>query len=469
MLGMFWTVLAGAMMAIIMAAVCFFLFHRVILNLAIDRVTRILSTESYKENILEMVNILCKLTPIGLAELEMRSETGQPPMRPFGARRIHSDWSKFMFAPVYISKPPLPTGAIVETETRIGPLAGKPLQLAIPLLIGGMSWGNALSARTKIALARGATLAGTAANTGTGPFLPAERAEAKLLVVQVAKSHWMRDPEILKQADMIEVSLGHGASDSASQIIRRGEVQADAELQAAFGANRVAPKIDTYTPEGPGVKGLTALFDYLREQTAGIPIGVKIGATDRLEAELAAILQVNPDFITIDGCEGGTQGGTPALLDSVGLPTLPALYRAECFLRMHGQRERVSLLVGGGLYEPGHFLVAMALGADAVCLGTSALMALAHGQVEKATPFEPPTQLLFHTGKKAKAFEPNKGAISLAKFLAACTVEMSKVAQVLGRSSLGEVCREDLCCLDQDLAMLTGVRWAMSTPAPEDQ
>ena len=83
----------------------------------------------------------------------------------------------------------------------------------------------------------------------------------------------------------------------------------------------------------------------IRELTGGVPVGVKIGATDRLEAELTAILQAEPDFIAIDGAEGGTHGVGTALHDATGLPTLFALCRADRFLRMRGEIGRASCRV----------------------------------------------------------------------------------------------------------------------------
>ncbi|MGQ9778307.1 MAG: glutamate synthase-related protein [Bacillota bacterium] len=187
-----------------------------------------------------------------------------------------------------------------------------------------------------------------------------------------------------------------------------------------------------------------------------------------MEEELAAVLPAEPDFLALDGGEGGTHGLATALHDALCLPTLYGLCRAERFLRMKGVRNRLSLLVGGGLAQPADFLKAMALGADAVYVGTASLLAIAHGQVEKATPYEPPTELVFHRGARAAAFDPEKGAEHLARYLRSCVAEMKLVAKALGRRSLAEVSRDDLCCLDRGLAELAGVRWAGLPPAPED-
>ncbi|MCL6613611.1 MAG: FMN-binding glutamate synthase family protein, partial [Firmicutes bacterium] len=315
-------------------------------------------------------------------------------------------------------------------------------------------------------LAWGATRAGTAANTGGGPFLPAERTEAGKLIFQLNRAGWMREAKILSRADAVEIALGHGALGPAPSIIAEEELEIDPEFRAALAGTR--PAIEAVLPEGHGAEALHVLVRRLRALTGGVPVGIKIGATDRIEEELEAILSAEPDFIALDGGEGGTHGLATAIHDAVCLPTLQALCRTERFLQMKGVRDRLSLLVGGGLAQPADLLKAMALGADAVYIGTAALLAIAHGQVEKATPFEPPTELVFHRGARAAAFDPEKGALHLMRYLRSCVAEMELVAKTLGRRSLAEVGRDDLCCLDRGLAELAGVRWAGLPPAPED-
>lgn len=463
----FWPALAGSLAAMALIGVILLVLARPILNFIIDRLTKLIFTDPYHENLLEMANVATKIGPMNLAEIELRSESGKPEKRPFGGRWHRSPWDKFFFRSVYLSGQPLADPAEVDSKVTIGPAAANPLPLDIPILIGGMAWGNALSSRAKIALALGSALAGTATNTGSGPFLPAERAAARKLILQVSRGAWMRDPSILRQGDMIEVSLGHGATATSRSEIKQSDLEKEPEFHAALAG--AYPVVGSTLPEGWGLIHLKELVGSIRSITNGVPVGVKFGATDRLEDELALILQVEPDFLTIDGTEGGSHGIGTAIHDSTGLPTLHAVCRADRFLRMHGVRERVSLIIGGGLYQPADFLKAMALGADAVITGTAALLAIVHAQVEKVTPFEPPTQLVWHNGKKARDLDPEKGALYLARFLESCVAEMNQVAQILGRAHLRDIARADLCCLDRDLAALAGVRWAGTPPADEGE
>lgn len=455
---MFWPTLTACLTALGIVVILLAILARPIVNLLVDRLTKRIFADPYHENLLEMVNVLLKVGPMDLAELELRSESGKPEKRPFGARRVLSPWNKFFFSPVYVADTPLPADLSVDNRVVVGPRAAKPMRIELPIVVGGMAWGNALSSRAKIALARGTALVGTATNTGSGPYLPAEREAAGLLILQMTRGGWMRKPEILKRADMVEIMLGHGATGPAASTISRKELEIDPELRAALAG--AAPKSGTVLPEGAGPGPLRELVAWIREVTGGVPVGVKIGATGRLEAELAAILQAEPDVIAISGAEGGTHGLGTALHDDTGLPTLYALCRADRFLRQAGVRGHVSLVAGGGIHQPGVILKALALGADAVILGTAALLAIAHAQVEKVTPFEPPTELLFHRGRRAGSFDPDKGAEYLARFLRSCAAEMNQIAQTLGRARLRDVSRADLCCLDRDLAVLAGVRWA---------
>ncbi|MGE5598277.1 MAG: FMN-binding glutamate synthase family protein [Bacteroidota bacterium] len=466
---MFWTALAGCLTALLLAALLGLLVFRPLLNLATDRFSRRIFKDPYHENLTEMLNVTAKIGPLDLVELELRAETGKPAERPFGSRTIFSPWNKFFFSSVFLTVRPLPAGFIPEAGTVIGPRAAKPMRLALPIMIAGMAWGNALSARAKIALARGAALAGTATNTGNGPFLPEERAAAGLLIVQVTRALWGRDPDVLRQADALEVQLGQGALGAASIEVKEAHLRIDPDLRAALAPYCCNPRIESTLPEGSRAEDLRGFVAQLREMAGGIPVGVKIGATDRLEAELDLLLAAEPDFIAIDGAEGGTHGVGTALSDTCGLPTLHALCRADRHLRARGCRDRLSLIAAGGFFDPGTILKALALGADAVYLGTAALLAAAHGQTEKATPFEPPTTLLWHDGARARSFDPERGAYYLAGFLRAVRAEMDQILQILGKESYGEVSRGDLCCLDRDLALLAGVRWAGAPPALEKE
>jgi len=204
----------------------------------------------------------------------------------------------------------------------------------------------------------------------------------------------------------------------------------------------------------------------LRDET-GVPVGLKIAATHHLEKELAIAAEAGVDFITVDGAEGGTHGGAPPLQDDVGLPTLFAVTRAHAFLAKNRLTRKISLLAAGGLTTPGSMLKALALGADAVYIGTAAIMAMISDQITETMPFEPPTSLVVYTGKMTDKFDVDAGAQNLFRYLNACVREMEMVAMSLGKTALSDLSRSDLCTLDPFLSKAIGIE--LGWVAPERQ
>lgn len=419
-----------------------------------------LATEYYRTNLFETYNIL-KMIGIGrLLETELRSAHGKPPARPFGRRVILSPWKDLLFNPVYLHRLPLLDYNKVETDVIIGPRARYPLKLKLPILIGGMAYGTALSDQTKQALAMAATMAGTAANTGNGPFLPAERSIAEKLIIQYSRGSWTKDLEVLKEGDAIEIQLGQGLWGPAPAEIPAQRLARNPKLRSLLG---VEPGEKAVIPsrllEVRDDKELRALVENLRQKSGGVPIGLKLGATQWLEKELEILVRANPDYIAIDGVEGGTHGGLASSLDGLGIPTLYALERARNFLEKKSLRGKITLLAGGGLYSGMDFLRALALGADAVFIGTIALMALVHTQGAKALPWEPPTELIFYQGKQKDKLKIPPAAQSLTNFLKASLQEMQVIALCLGRSHLKAVDKTDLSSTNRDLAEYLGIKW----------
>lgn len=202
---------------------------------------------------------------------------------------------------------------------------------------------------------------------------------------------------------------------------------------------------------------LGKVISELRELTEGVPIGVKVAAGNSLEKDLSIILEAGADVITIDEAEGGCGHAPPIVQDDFVLPTLYALCRAARFLEQQGVKDQVSLIISKGLKTPGDYLKALALGADAVAIGTMALFAVTHTQVLKALPFEPPIQVIYHNGRYKDKFDVEKGAKYLANYLAACTAEMQDAVRALGKTTLNQVSKEDLFALDPITADVAGV------------
>jgi glutamate synthase domain-containing protein 2 len=406
--------------------------------------------------LMDFVHLLTKIDWRNYFETNLRAETGKALERPFGTPVHYCFWDRLLFNPSYLSKKPLPSDAAIETAVILGLHAKKPLQLKFPVMIAGMSYGGALSLTAKIALAKAASMAGIAGNSGSGPFLAEERTMAEKYILQYSRGFWSKTAAVLSQADMIEIALGHGAWASAPVRIK-GQALTNGYAESMETIAGLDVLIEARFTEVNERKDWKNLIRNLKEVTTGVPIAVKIGATHYLEKELELILEGGIDVLVIDGAEGGSHSAPPVLSDDVGLPTLPGLCRAARFLKDKGLTDEISLVVGGGLYTPGDFLKCLALGADAVMIGTIASLAMSHTQVTKSTPWEPPTGLIYYQGKAAKKFNPDLGAQDLSHYLQSCALEMKQAARTMGKRSLKELNLSDLVALDPLYAQMAGV------------
>ena len=431
-------------------------------NETVDKALTRLLRDQYTESLAEMLPSLQKVGSVPFVELLMRAGKGAPVPRPLGSPLRLSPWDQLLFNPVHLCRFPTPESVPVATSVTIGPRARRPLTVAIPVLIAAMSFGGALSKRAKIALARAATAVGTATNTGEAGLLAEERAAARLLIGQYNRGGWLNAPEKYRQLDAIEIQLGQGAQGSTSQRTSAKKIGPD--FRRAFGLREGEDAV--IHARLPGVNSREDFIQLVRRLRAetGVPVGLKIAATHHLERELAVALEAGVDFVTVDGAEGGTHGGAPTLQDDLGLPTLYAVARARDYLARQRATGDVSLIAAGGLITPGRMLKAMALGADAVYIGTAAVIALISDQAVEALPFEPPTSMVIYDGKLTDQLDEGRAARSLQRFLNACVTEMEQVAASLGRTALADVGKSDLCALDPVLARATGVQLGLTAP-----
>lgn len=425
-----------------------------------DWVTDVVTQDAYAENMLEALVGFRRTGVLPLLEIDLRTGSKRPLKRPLGS--IRQDWPHFdalNFDFAQLDRLPTPHEAPVETRTVIGPKAEYPLVVETPLLISGMGYGVALSKGAKLALARGATIAGTAVNTGEGPFLMEERRAAERLIVQYHRGNWMR-LEDLAHADMVEIHLGQGASGGGGKVIPPEEI--DRALRREMG---LAPTEDAISHAR--FEGMSAGDDLVkvverarRHAPAGVPVGVKLAAGNSIERDLQLALEAGVDFVAIDGAQAGTHGSLPITEDDFGLPTLIALCRARAFLDEADSERSVSLIAGGGITSPGDSLKALALGADAVYLGSAAMYSLVVGQHVRSIPWEPPSSLIMYRGRNKGRFDPEVGAERVGNLLTAMTDEMADAARAMGYTSLREVSRKDLFAFDRTIAELCGVDWA---------
>ena len=450
-----WILLGIASAALIVAAAGLFLVRPVVKKL-VDTGLALTETEPYFRNMTAMVSLLKRVDPQIIVENSLRADSGKVLKRPLGSPKPFPHFDGIMFLPGQMARLPVADPERVETRTVIGPTAQRPLELEIPLLISGMAYGLGLQEKVTIALAKAANRVGTATNSGEGPVLPEEMRIANKYIVQYSRAAWAKDPEILKRADMIEIHIGQGSSAGApSQVPARNLKGKAAQLMG------IRPGEESeIRSRFPGVsrKGdWRRLVQELRTLTQGVPIGMKL-AIGRVEEDLDVALYAGVDFITLDGAQAATKGTPPLLQEDVGLPTVIGLCRAVKYLEKRRKRGRVSVIVSGGFHTPGDCLKALALGADAVALGSPLLFASSHTQgSQKVLPWEPPTDLVYYTGSKKELYDVEEGSVFAARFLRSMVEEMKLAAAALGKTALKDVGREDLVALDPVSAQITGL------------
>lgn len=416
-----------------------------------DNMLETMLTQPYPNNPILMSTTFEKLSVRAIMEAGMRGETGKPLVRPFGSPLRLSPWEKLLLNPRQLFQLPTPDKDSIDTKIVIGPNAKKPLRLSMPILITGMSYGGSLNLPVKMALAKGASLAGTATNTGESAVSEEERGIADFLIGQYNRGGWLNTPEQLEQVDAIEVQLGQGAWGGAVESTMNEE-DMDEHLRYLW-------KIDeggntgkrSRMPDVNSPEDVIKLIAKLKEKYS-VPVGIKIAATHFIEKELEVIAQTDADFICIDGQEGGTAASCPTLEDDMGLPTLFGLGRTVTWLREQGVRNKFTVIAAGGFRTPGEMLKALALGADAVYIGSIAIIATLQSQITKALPSQPAHQLALYNGSLRESFDIEEGGRHLANFLLSCQEEMKMALQAMGKTKIQELGREDLVCLDSELA-----------------
>lgn len=360
-----------------------------------------------------------------------------------------------------------------NTRTVIGArYASEPLVLETPIYITGMSYG-ALSKNAKWALGKGAAMVGTASCTGDGGMLKEERDAADKLIYQVLPSRYGFNPNHLVGAQAVEIVVGQGAKPGTGGMLMGVKV-----LDHIAEMRDLPPGIDqrspTRHPDFLGPDDLIIKIEQLREATDGrLPISVKLGAC-RVTDDVKLAAKAGADAIVIDSMVAGTGASAEILLDHSGIPTVPAIVMAREALRDLGLDGKVSLIASGGIRNGADAAKALALGADAVAIGTAALIALNCNKEIPESDFEtemgvPAGQCHnCHTGKcpvgiatqdpeLVKRLDPDEGAERVANFLSSMTMEMALLTRSLGKGDVRSLEPEDLAALTIEASAMARV------------
>lgn len=355
-----------------------------------------------------------------------------------------SKWNKIsfedlVFLPAQLKKRPVDYyREQISAKTVIGKLSQKPIELGTPIIVGAMSFG-ALTKGIKIALAKAATIAGTLDNTGEGGMLEEQREFAKYLIVQYSTGRFGITDEVLKKADAVEIKIGQGAKPGAGGFLPGFKVTEEIarirNMPVGKDIHSPAAHPDIFT-----IEDLKNRILELREKINGKPIILKLGACGKEDVMLA--IEAGPDIIAVDGMGGGTGASAQILMDEVGLPTIAALAQArEVLDEMQAPQE---LWIGGGLNTGGDMAKALALGADAVFVGTALLAAMGASDVG----------LEFKEGLS----ETDKKAQKIASFIRNCAEEIKMISGACGENNVHNLNKEHLRALNSEMARIAKVK-----------
>ncbi len=431
------------------------------------------------------------LPPQKIAHIQKMAESGIYEIRGAGGKRRVPSFDDLSFLTASISRYPLEGyRERCDTATVLGTRnAEKPMELAIPITIAGMSFG-ALSATAKESLGRAATFMGTSTTTGDGGMTEEERQASDKLVYQCLPSRYGFNPRDLQRADAIEVVVGQGAKPGGGGMLLGQKVS---ERVAAM--RTLPPGIDQRSasrhPDWTGPDDLTIKIHELREATAWkVPIYVKVGAT-RVSNDVKLACHAGADVVVVDGMVGGTAATQEVFMEHAGIPTLAAVRQAADALREIDMDDRVQLVVSGGIRSGADIAKALALGADAVSIGMGALVALGCNSARVMMDGEemdvtddyarlgtrPGYCHHMHTGRcpvgiatqdpaLEKRLDSELGARRVTNYLKALVMELTTLARACGKSDVHNLEPEDLVALTIESAAMARVPLAGTSWIP---
>ncbi len=334
-----------------------------------------------------------------------------------------------------------------------------------------MSFG-ALSAQAKEALGRGASAMGTSTTTGDGGMTDEERAASELLVYQVLPSRYGMSPDDLRRADAIEVVIGQGAKPGG------GGMLLGQKISPRVAAMRDLPEgIDQRSacrhPDWTGPDDLAIKILELREVTGWEkPVYVKVGAT-RVAYDVALAVKAGADVVVVDGMQGGTAATQDVFIEHVGIPTLPATRLAVKALQDLDMHRKVQLIISGGIRSGADVAKALALGADAVAIGSAALVALGDNDPQYEADYNAlgttagayddwqdgrdPAGITTQDPELAARLDPVAAGRRLANYLTVMTLELQTLARACGKSHVLNLEPEDLVALTVEAAAMAEV------------
>ncbi len=400
------------------------------------------SREEYENE--EKFSIIHKIAKTGVSEIS-----------PMGTRKAFPGLETILFRGSQFHRFPLDENQEVSTTTVIGPSAKHPLVLDIPYFVSHMSFG-ALSKEAKIALAIGATRAGTATGSGEGGMLPEEREHATKYIYEIGTALFSRNEKAMQMADAVEIKFGQSAKPGMGGHLPASKVTPEiAKIRGIpEGQDFISPNFQ------PGINGsldLQKLVETIREEINGKPVGIKFTA-GHVEEDLKFVLQAEPDFITVD-CRGGATGAAPNFIrDHICLPAIYTIRRVRKYLDQ--SRSKTTFCVTGGFRDSTDIAKAIALGADAVALATTSLLAIGCQQYRICNTGKCPVGIATQDTELRKRFSIPASSDRFTNFCNATTEELRTLARVNGRHDIHDLNLDDIFTISNEISANTDIKFA---------
>ena len=407
------------------------------------------------------------------AEIRRAAATGIYDIRGGGAKRKVPHFDDLLFLGASISRYPL-EGYREKCETNVtlgSRFAKNPIEIDIPITIAGMSFGS-LSGGAKEALGRGASMAGTSTTTGDGGMTVEERGHSSMLVYQYLPSRYGMNPDDLRKADAIEVVVGQGAKPGGGGMLL-GQKISDRVAQMRNLPKGIDQRSACRHPDWTGPDDMEIKILELREITGWrVPIYVKVGGA-RPYFDTTLAVKAGADVVVLDGMQGGTAATQDVFIEHVGQPILACIREAVRALQDLDMHREVQLIVSGGVRTGADVAKCMALGADAVSIGTAALIALGDNDPRWEAEYQKlgttagayddwhegqdPAGITTQDPELMKRFDPIEGGRRLNNYLRVMTLEAQTIARACGKSHVHNLEPEDLCALTLEAAAMAKV------------
>ncbi len=347
----------------------------------------------------------------------------------------------------------------VEMHTLIGGKNGaKPLDLTMPVMIAPMSYG-ALSRSTKQAVGIASGLAGIAENTGEGGMSDAQRGAAKQLIFQCLGGRLGWNIHDMNRADGLEIYISQGAKPGFGGQLMAKKVTK--ELAAIRGIpHGIDLRSPSRHPDILGADDLVIKVEEFREATGyRLPVSVKMGA-GRIHDDIKIAVKDGFDFVELDGMQGSTGAGGAEVMEYVGIPTISAIIAALDALEEIDCRDKIEIVLMGGIRDGIDAVKALCLGADAVAMGTATIIAGGCIACMQCHVGQCVTGIATQDPEHEKRYKPQVEAHNIHRYLEGVRWQIAALTLGLGHDAVTKLNRDDLVALTPEAAAITRLPYA---------